>query len=818
MRAHSLLVAGLLVCVAALTACGGGSKRAPFSAQTPASTPTMVSLQISPASPTMAVGGKQQLTATGAYSDGSTKDMTASASWASSNTGVVSVTSAGMATAAGPGQATLSATVGALQASTNVTVSPPPVVSLVSLQISPASPTMAVHGTQQFTATGAYSDGTTADITTSATWASSNAGVVSVTSAGMATAAGPGQATLSATVGALQASTNVTVSPPVVASIFVVPAAASIPIGATQQFSANGVYTDGSVRDVTSLVTWSSSSGASVNNSGLATGVSSGAAQITATISQVSGSATLTVTSATLQSITINPDMPSIPIGGNVQFTVTGIWSDGFTQDLQPGVASWSSSLPGVATIDAVSGLAIGAGAGVSTITASVGGLSDTTTILVSSATLASIGVTPNNPTISTLTRQQFSAMGTFTDGSTMDITASVNWNSSSTGVATIDQAGLAIPVAAGTTTISASFGAISGSTTLTVTGAKLLSIIVTPAMPTVPIGATEQFTATGAFDDGSNQDISTAVIWTSSSASVATISAAGMATTTGMGSATITASFGTVSGSTTLTVTAVELQYISVLPNNPALGFRMKMQFTAYANYNDGSSRVLAGVVWSSSKPQIASINGSGLTRSKHKSGPATITAHWNGLSGSTILTVSNATVVSITIAPSTAQIPTHTSQQYTATAQMSDGSSLDVTRSVHWGTSNYLVATINVGGLASGLAPGTVTINCTANNSSVSGSATLTVTNATISSLVLSPQGASLPLGAFEQFTATGNFSDGSSMDISSLVLWTSSNIAVADFSGTTAGLALSSGKGTTTIGASFQGATTSTSLTVF
>jgi hypothetical protein len=81
-----------------------------------------------------------------------------------------------------------------------------------------------------------------------------------------------------------------------------------------------------------------------------------------------------------------------------------------------------------------------------------------------------------------------------------------------------------------------------------------------------------------------------------------------------------------------------------------------------------------------------------------------------------------------------------------------------------------------------------------------------------------VLSPQGASAPLGASEQFTATGNFSDGSSMDISSLVLWTSSNVAVADFSSTTPGLALSSGKGTTTIGATFQSVTTSTSLTVF
>jgi uncharacterized protein YjdB len=142
MRARSLLLAVLAVCVVALIACGGGSKKPTFSTQLTASTPTMLSLQISPASPTMAVGATQQFTATGTYSDGTAKDVTTSAAWVSSNTGVIGVTSAGLATATSPGQATLSATLGALQASANVTVNPPPVASLVSLQISPASPTI----------------------------------------------------------------------------------------------------------------------------------------------------------------------------------------------------------------------------------------------------------------------------------------------------------------------------------------------------------------------------------------------------------------------------------------------------------------------------------------------------------------------------------------------------------------------------------------------------------------------------------------------------------------------------------------------------
>jgi len=94
---------------------------------------------------------------------------------------------------------------------------------------------------------------------------------------------------------------------------------------------------------------------------------------------------------------------------------------------------------------------------------------------------IASIGVTPTNPTLAIGGTQQFVATATYSDGTTANVTAMASWNSSSSTVATVGAAtGLATAVAGGSTTISASIGIISGSTTFTVSGSTKVSL--TPA------------------------------------------------------------------------------------------------------------------------------------------------------------------------------------------------------------------------------------------------------------------------------------------------------------------------------------------------
>ena len=173
---------------------------------------------------------------------------------------------------------------------------------------------------------------------------------------------------------------------------------------------------------------------------------------------------------------------------------------------------------------------------------------------------LVSIGVTPTNPSVVAGNQQQFTATGTYSDGSHQNITSSANWSSSDPSRATISSGGMAIAMAAGSTTIQAALGSITGSTTLTVMPPTLVSITVTPVNPMIAIGQQQQFTATGTYSDGSHQDLTASVIWTSSSPTVATISSAGLTTAIASGSTTIQATSGSISGSTSLTVTTQTL------------------------------------------------------------------------------------------------------------------------------------------------------------------------------------------------------------------------------------------------------------------
>lgn len=168
--------------------------------------------------------------------------------------------------------------------------------------------------------------------------------------------------------------------------------------------------------------------------------------------------------------------------------------------------------------------------------------------------TLTFIQVSPFSPTLSMGQMLQLFAIGTFSDGSTQDLTASAAWGSSNTAVATLSNPGLVTAAGHGTATITCTSGSISGSTPLIVEG-TLSSIQVTPANDTINVGTGQQFTATATFSDGTSESLTGSVSWTSSNTSVATINTSGMATGVSAGSATITASSGSVTGSTGLTI-----------------------------------------------------------------------------------------------------------------------------------------------------------------------------------------------------------------------------------------------------------------------
>jgi hypothetical protein len=155
--------------------------------------------------------------------------------------------------------------------------------------------------TEQFTATGTFSDNSTQNLTSSVTWASATTSVATITAAGLATAVGAGTSTISATLSGISGSTVMTVTAATLQSIAVTPANTSLPAGETEQFTATGTLSDGTTENLTSQVTWASSdtSWATINSAGLATAVGQGTSSVTATLNGISGSTVLTVTGTT---------------------------------------------------------------------------------------------------------------------------------------------------------------------------------------------------------------------------------------------------------------------------------------------------------------------------------------------------------------------------------------------------------------------------------------------------------------------------------------------------------------------------------------
>jgi uncharacterized protein YjdB len=116
-------------------------------------------------------------------------------------------------------------------------------------------------------------------------------------------------------------------------------------------------------------------------------------------------------------------------------------------------------------------------------------------------------------------------------------------------------------PTAAGTRTgqLSVNDGAVTSPQTAVLSGtgvAVLQTISLTPATATVSIGQTQQFTATGFYNDGSQQNLTASATWSSSRTSVATVSA-GLVTGVSAGTATIKATQSGVSGTAALTVSS---------------------------------------------------------------------------------------------------------------------------------------------------------------------------------------------------------------------------------------------------------------------
>ncbi|MBS0420695.1 MAG: beta-propeller fold lactonase family protein [Proteobacteria bacterium] len=197
--------------------------------------------------------------------------------------------------------------------------------------------------------------------------------------------------------------------------------------------------------------------------------------------------------------------------------------------------------------------------------------------------TLSTISVAPasgGSSTVAAGLTLQLKATGSYSDGTTKDLTSTVTWSSVDPKTATV-AAGLVTGLAAGATTISATSGTVSGTDALTVGPPNLLSVEISPNGPTIAAGQDLQFTLFGKYTDGLARPI-TGVTWTSSDTSIATIDhTSGKATAlNAFGNTSITAT--TASGPTStpvqLTVSATIYAYATNFDDNTVSQYQLNL------------------------------------------------------------------------------------------------------------------------------------------------------------------------------------------------------------------------------------------------
>ncbi len=502
---------------------------------------TVTQLVVSPATATLQPNQVQDFMAVGFTAGGDTAGI--AVSWNASS-GTVDTNSAGGRHYghyhnASCGQFTLTATSkpGNLSGSANIAVT----CGVATVTISPATANLQSGQTSQLTATLKDANG---NVLTgrAVTWSTNNSSVATVSATGLVTAAGAGSATITATGEGKSGTAGVTVTAPTgqfaigdsvqttvatwVRNISQPPAdpATGTPpsVIGTQPGGARGVVDSGPV-----LNTTPGGDGAIRYHVLFASAPSGWVVQ---------GYLAKIVPTVPVASVTVSPATASLTVGQTVQLTATPKDANG--NPLTGRTVTWSSSDNTIATVNG-GGLVTGVGAGGPvTITATSERQSGTATVNVTVAPVASVTVAPSSANIAITGTVQLTATPKDANGNPLTGRA-ISWSSSDNTIATVNGSGLVTGVAAGSVTITATSEGKSGTASITVAGALVASVTVTPAPASVQAGQTQQLTVT-LKDANGNILTGRTVTWSSNNTSVATVSSSGLVTAKVAGSATM--------------------------------------------------------------------------------------------------------------------------------------------------------------------------------------------------------------------------------------------------------------------------------------
>ena len=342
-------------------------------------------IEISPQDPSLPNGTSQRFIATGYYSDGSSLDLSSEVFWTVSNEAVFAIDATGLGTGLALGQSEIRATLGVVRGVTDVTVTD---AVLERLTLVPET-TIPVGLSQQLSLFGHYSDGTSRDLTDFAVYSSEDESVATVSTLnprGLVTGRSEGTTSILAQFQNITEQIEVRVTPAVLETLTISPIDQQIPEGLGLDFTAQGFFSDGTIRDLTSQVSWTSDPPlvAQVDGSGRAVGLSPGTSRIEASLGAVSDSTQLEVVEPSVLSIRVYPKLVSLRQDNTLQLRAEASYSNGASRDVT-NEASWSTDNEDSVSVDQT-GLITANGGGEAYVTAALGQGSDDSRVRVRSS------------------------------------------------------------------------------------------------------------------------------------------------------------------------------------------------------------------------------------------------------------------------------------------------------------------------------------------------------------------------------------------------------------------------------------------------
>jgi len=605
------------------------------STQPDATTTAVAGIVVSPSSSTLALNAQLPLQAL--VQDGSGGLVPdASVTWTVENPAIASVSPAGVVTALALGSTQVAASARGKSGIATITVQKTPVASVVVL---PNRVNTGIGSTTKLLAT-AYDAGQNALPDRAIIWTTSDAAVATVDANGLVTAKAKGTATITASAEGKSGTSEFTVAPGAVSKVLVTPSSVSMLSGDKQQFAASAQDASGTVLTGKTVVWTSNDLQVATVSGGDVTALAGGSATITATVDGVSGTATVTVAKTPVATVSVAP--ATVTVGSKARLSATVVDAKGNV--VTDRVVTWSMPSNSFASIDPNTGDVTGIAAGSVTATATSEGKSGSATVTVTQVAVKSVSVAPSNPSINVAQTQQFTA--TVIDANNNPAPSRpVSWSSSNLLVATIDpNTGVATALIPGTTTITATSGGVSGTTTLTVAALPptVASVSVSPSSQSIVQNNGTTLTAT--VKDASGNTLSGQTItWTTSDPNVADLSATSgqSVTVTGgvTGVATITATSGSKSGSSTITVTNGAVASVDLTLQSTTI--KKLTTTTATAVVLDSQGRRLQGRTVSWSASGAATVSPSSSTTSTGTASAATTTVTGKSVSSNQTATI---------------------------------------------------------------------------------------------------------------------------------------------------------------------------------